>query len=80
MAFESKQRIVLQHSASVIDNADQSSPACLNVDAQAGGAGIQRVFEKFFDYRSRPLNDFPSGDFVGNYVREYADSTQVSSF
>jgi hypothetical protein len=80
MAFEGQQRVVFQHTAAVIDNADQSPPACLDVDAQAGGAGIQRVFEKFFDYRSRPFNDFPGGDLVGNYIREYADSTQVSSF
>ena len=42
-------------------------------DGDAGGAGIQGVFDQLLDYRSRPLNDLAGRDLGGDVRRELLD-------
>ncbi len=79
MALEGQQGIVAQHAAAVVDNADQAPSAGFHFHANVGGAGIQGVFEKLFDHRSRPFHHFAGGDFVGDLVGKDADAAHLTS-
>jgi hypothetical protein len=76
MAFKGQQGIVAEHTATVVDNADETPPAGFHLHADIGGAGIERVFEQLFDDRRRAFHDFSGGDFVGDLVGEDANASQ----
>ena len=77
VALEGQQRIVAQHAAAVIGDADQAAAAALDIDPQIGGPGVEGVFEEFFDYRCGPLNHLSGRDFVSDVVGEDADSAHA---
>ena len=77
MALEGQQRVVAVHALAVVGDADESAPACLDLDADAIGAGVQRVLQQFFDDRGRPVHHFAGGDLVGNLVGKYADAAHL---
>ena len=74
VAFEGEQRVVAQHAAAIVDDADEAPSAGFDLDAQLGRAGVERVFEQLLDDRGRALHDFAGGDLVGDLVGENADA------
>ena len=62
----------------VVGDADQPAPAGLDLDADAGGSGVQGVLQKFFHDRGRPVHHLAGGDLVGNLVGKYADAAHSS--
>src|SRR5262249_39250460 len=69
-----EERVVAEHAAAVVDDADEAASAGFDVDAQVRGAGVQGIFEELFDDGSRPLHHFARRDFVGDLVGENADA------
>ena len=57
----------------VIDNLDEPSPARLDANVDAGGAGIQSVLDQLLDDGGRALDDLARGDAVDNRAVEHAD-------
>ena len=74
VALEGQQRVVAQHAAAVVHDADQPAAAGFHLDAQIGRAGVERVFEQFLDDRSGPFHHLAGGDLVGDLVGENADA------
>src|SRR5689334_11776317 len=66
MAFEGQQGIVTNHATAVIGDLDEFFASGFDLNFDAGGTGVQRVFQEFFDHGGRALDDLSSGDFVGN--------------
>ena len=77
MAFEGQQRVVAQHAAAIVHDADEPPSARFHLDAQIGSAGVERVFEQFLDHRSRPFHHLSRGDLIGNLVGQDADAAHV---
>ena len=48
--------------------------AFFQIDVDAFGAGIQRVFDQFLDHRGRPLDDLAGGNLVDQGIGELADA------
>ena len=78
MALKGEQRVVAHHAAAVVCDADELAAAAFDLDANAGGAGIERVFEQLLDYGRRAVHHFAGGDLVGDLVGEYADAAHGS--
>ncbi len=74
VALEGQQRVVAQHAAAIVDDADQAAAAGFHFDANVGGAGVERVFEQLLDDGSGPFHYFAGGDLVGDLVGKYADA------
>ncbi len=79
MAFEGQQRVVAHHAAAVVGDLDELLAPGLNLDLNAGGAGIERIFEQLLGHRSRTLHHFAGGDLVGNVFRKNVDSAHGSA-
>jgi len=75
VALEGQQSVVAAHAASVVAHADELAPARLDLDADAGGPGVERVLQQLLDHRGRTLHHFAGGDLVGDLVGEYADAS-----
>ncbi len=65
MTRQRQRQILPGDTGTVIPHTDQFCAALLDVDFNARGAGIQRVFQQLLDHRGRPLNDFSGGNLVG---------------
>ena len=74
MALKGQQGVVAVHAVAVVGDADQLAPAGFDLDADAVGAGIERVLQQFLDHRGRPVHHLAGGDLVGNLVRKNADA------
>ena len=74
MALEGEHGIVAAHAVVVVGDADELASACLNFDADAGRARVERVFEQLFDYRRGTVDDLSSRNLVCDLVGEYADT------
>ena len=68
MALEGEQRIVAPHAVAIVHDADELAAASLDLDADAGGSGVERVFKQLFDHRSRAVDHLASRDLVGYLV------------
>src|SRR5581483_2375746 len=55
VALEGQQRVVAQHAAAIVDDADQAAPAGFHFDPDLSGARIQRILEQFLDDGSGPF-------------------------
>jgi len=73
MALEGQERIVAIHAAAVVGDADETAASSLDLDANAGGARVERVLKQFFDHRSGPVNNFSGGDLVRHLVGKNPD-------
>ncbi len=67
------------HAGAVVGDAGELDAAGLDVDADAAGAGVERVFQQLFHDARGALDDFPRGDLVGEVLREEADRGHGSS-
>src|SRR5258708_1806217 len=68
VALEGEESVVLDHAVAVVGNADELAAAGFDFDADAGGTGVERVFEKFFDDGGGAFDDFAGGNLVGHEV------------
>ena len=78
MALEGEQGVVAQHAAAVVGDADEPAAAGFDFDADAGGAGVERVLEELLDDGRGALDHFAGGDLVGDQVGEDADAAHGS--
>ena len=78
VALEGQERVVANHSVTVITDADELAATSLDLDANACRAGIKRVFKELFDDGGGPFDDFTSGDLVRHQVREDANAAHVA--
>ena len=69
MAFEGQHGVVAHHAAAVVGNLNQFLSAGLDMDADARGAGVERIFKQFFYHRGRALHHFAGGDLVSHAFR-----------
>ena len=74
MTLEGQQGVVAHHAAAVVGDLNQLFAAGFNLDSDAGGAGIERIFQQFLHYRRGTLHDFAGGDLVGNVFGKNVDS------
>ena len=79
VALKRQERIVAQHAAAVVGDADQAAARVLDIDAYFGGTGVERVFEEFLDDGGRPLDYFAGSDFVGDVIGENPDAAHIYS-
>jgi hypothetical protein len=77
MPLERQQRIVAHHAHAVVGKTNQTAATGLDVQAELGCAGIERIFEQFFDDASGTLDHLSRGDFVGNDVGKNADAAHA---
>ena len=73
MALEGEQGVVAAHAVTVVDDADELAATSFDLDTNARGAGVEGVFEEFFDYGCGAFDHFTSSDLVGDLVGEYVD-------
>ena len=73
MALEGKQRVVAAHTMAVVDDANELAATGFDLDANAGGAGVEGVFEEFFDDGCGAFDHFASSDLIGDLVGKYVD-------
>ena len=66
MALESQHGIVAHHAAAVIGDLDQLLSACLDLNANARCARIQRVLQQLLHHRRRTLDHLAGSNLVGN--------------
>ena len=78
VALEGQQRVVAQHAAAVVGDANQMPAAALHLDAKIGGAGVERIFEQFLDDGGGALHHLSGRDLVGDRVGEDAYSAHVT--
>ena len=78
MAFKGEQGVVAAHAVAVIDDADELAAAGFDFDADAGGAGVEGVFEQLLNDGCGALDHFAGGDLVGDLVGEDADAAHGS--
>ncbi len=62
VAGEGQRQVVGGDAAAVVGDADQLGAALLQVDVDALRAGINGVFEEFFDDAGGPFDDLAGGD------------------
>src|ERR1700741_4401702 len=74
MSLEGKQGVVAHHAVAVVRDADELAAAAFDLDADAGGAGVKRVFEQLLDHGRGAVHHFAGCDLVGDLVGEYADA------
>ena len=74
MAFKGKEGVVADHAVAVVGDADEFAAACFYFNANAGGPGVDGVFEELLDDGGRTFDDFACGDLVRHEVREDADA------
>src|SRR4029077_20470261 len=58
---------------SVVCDLNEFLPACFDLNLDAGGTGVEGVFEELLDDRSRAFHDLAGGDFVGYGFGEDVD-------
>ena len=76
MALEREQHVVAVHASAVVGHAQQAAAAALHLDIDAGGAGVQAVFDQFLDHRGGTLHHLAGGDLVGELFGKQAYSGQ----
>ena len=77
MAFEGQQRVVAHHAAAVVGDADEAPAACLNLDEDARGAGVERILQQFLDHGGGAVDDLAGGDLVGHLIGENVDAAHA---
>ena len=76
--LESEQGVVAHHAASVVGDLDELLPTRFDLNLDASGASVERVFEEFLDDRSWTLHHLASGDLVGDCFGENVDAAHGS--
>ena len=66
MPFKGQQSVIANHAAAVVGDLDQLFSTSFDLDTNAGGGGVESIFEELFHHGCRPLNDFASSNLIGN--------------
>ena len=66
MRFQTHERVFRVHAAAVVDDAYQRATAAVDLDREAGGAGIESVFDQLFDNRGRAFDNLTGGNAVAD--------------
>ena len=74
VALEGEQGVVADHAVTIIDDANELAATGFDLDADAGGTGVEGVFEQLFDDGGGAFDDFASSDLVRHEVGENADA------
>lgn len=77
VAFEAEQCLVAGHAVSVVEDGDGAGAAAFDVDFEAGAAGIDGVFEAFFDDGGGAFDDFAGGNLVDYLIIQKAYGRKV---
>ena len=80
MALEGKQGVIADHAMAIVGDADELAAAGFDVDADAGGSRIERVFEQLLDHGRGSLDHFAGGNLVGDLVGKDVDAAHASDF
>ena len=78
MALEGEESVVAAHAVTVVDDADELAAAGFDLDTNAGSAGVEGVFEEFFDYRCGAFDDFAGSDLIGDLIGKYMNPAHCS--
>src|SRR5260370_18322325 len=78
VALEGEEGVVLDHAVAVVGDADEFPASGFYFDADAGCAGVERVFEELFDDGGGALDDLAGGDLVRHEVGEDAAAAHES--
>ena len=62
--LKGQQRIVAIHSVAVVGDANEFAPAGFHLDADAMGAGIERVLQQFFHHRGWTIDHLAGSDLI----------------
>ncbi len=73
MARERQRKVVRRHAAAVVCHTDQGLAAIGDHHLDARGPRIERVFDKLFDRRGRPLHDLTRRDPVDGGIVQLPD-------
>ena len=79
MALEGQQSVVAIHAVAIVGDADQLSPAALNLDANAHGSSVERVLKELLDHGRGPIDHLAGGDLIGNLIGKDADLAHKNS-
>ena len=68
VTLEGEERIVAIHAVAVVGDADELAAAGFDFDADAIGAGVERVFEQFFDDGGGTIDHLTGSNLIGHLV------------
>ena len=68
VALKGQQSIIAHHAAAVIGHLDELFAATFNLNFNAGGPGVEGIFQQLFQDGSRALNYLARSDLVGNVL------------
>ena len=71
---DSQRQVVGMDPFAIVNDADQVSSAPLNLDFDASGQSIDRVFQQLLNDTSGTLDHFPSCDLIDHAVGKLLDS------
>ena len=71
---EGENEIVGMDAAAVVADADEFAATVFDVDVNVGRAGVDGVFDDFFDHGGGAFNDFAGGDLVNETVGQLLDA------
>ena len=73
MALEGEEGVVRGEAVAVVLDTEVGFAAVAEFDFDAGGAGVEAVFDKFLDDGGGALDDLASGDLIGDAVGQDVD-------
>ena len=79
VALEGEQRVVAIHAVAVVGDADELAAAGFDLDADAAGAGVERVFEQLLDDGGGTIHHLAGGDLVRHLVGKNANAPHEKS-
>jgi hypothetical protein len=74
VAFEAEEGIIAAHAGAIVGDADEAAAGGEDFDGDAGGLGVEGVFDQFLDDGSGAFDDFAGGDLVGDLFGEESDA------
>ena len=74
MAFEGEEGVVGDHAVAVVDDADELAATGFNLDADAGGTGVEGILEELLDDGGGTLDDLAGSDLIGHEIGEDANA------
>jgi hypothetical protein len=73
VAFEAEEGVVAAHAGAVVGDAEEGAACGEGFDGDAGGAGVDAVFDQFLDDAGRAFDDLAGGDLVRHVFGEESD-------
>ena len=79
MPLKGQQGVIAVHAAAIVADADQLPPAGFDLDPNAGGPRVERIFEQFLHHRGGPVHHLARGDLVRHLVRKNSNAPHKKS-